>query len=91
MIGQKCDCCGDEVFIIRTILLQKLCLDCYEKQNTTYTNESQQNPMMASSTHSNACIHTNVNKGIRYCIKCGRSIPFESIICPYCLHRFQTY
>jgi hypothetical protein len=25
----------------------------------------------------------------RMCVKCGREIPFESVICPYCRHDYE--
>jgi len=27
-------------------------------------------------------------KSDRYCPKCGRSIPFDAIVCPYCEYKF---
>lgn len=28
-------------------------------------------------------------KPIRYCPKCGRQIPFDAIVCPYCQYDFK--
>ena len=25
----------------------------------------------------------------RYCLKCGREIPFDSVVCPYCQYDFK--
>ena len=25
----------------------------------------------------------------RFCVNCGRSIPFEAVICPYCRHDYE--
>lgn len=27
---------------------------------------------------------------IRMCIKCGRNIPFDAVICPYCRHDYEN-
>jgi hypothetical protein len=90
MIGEKCDCCGDEVLIIRTVNSKKLCLDCYEKQNKTSFTDSAYILKTDGCYGDTAYVHSN-NKGIRYCTKCGRTIPFDSIICPYCLYKFKIY
>ncbi len=26
---------------------------------------------------------------LRFCVNCGRSIPFDAVICPYCKHDFE--
>lgn len=26
---------------------------------------------------------------MRYCVSCGRNIPFEAVICPYCRHDYE--
>ncbi|UCG70899.1 MAG: zinc ribbon domain-containing protein [Thermoplasmata archaeon] len=26
---------------------------------------------------------------MRFCVGCGRSIPFEAVICPYCRHDYE--
>jgi len=31
------------------------------------------------------------NKTSRFCTSCGRNIPFDANICPYCKKRFETY
>ncbi len=27
---------------------------------------------------------------IRFCVNCGRNIPFDAIICPYCRHDYEN-
>ena len=29
------------------------------------------------------------SKSIRYCPKCGREIPFDAVVCPYCQYDFK--
>ena len=36
-----------------------------------------------------APIQSLVSKSIRYCPKCGREIPFDSTVCPYCQNDFK--
>ena len=31
------------------------------------------------------------NNPVRFCTNCGRAIPFDANICPYCAKRFETY
>jgi len=33
----------------------------------------------------------NRQHGTRYCPNCGRKIPFDAEICPYCAKKFETY
>ena len=37
--------------------------------------------------------HLLVNRrhGVRYCPNCGRHIPFDANICPYCGKKFESY
>ncbi len=32
----------------------------------------------------------DVGNRLRLCVQCGRAIPFDSVHCPYCGHRFPT-
>jgi len=40
-----------------------------------------------------ATVASEAAGGTRYCVTCGRSIPFDANVCPFCGHdfRFSTY
>jgi len=96
MIGEKCDCCGDFVFILKDLNGRKLCLDCYckYKDDETLLSEkiSRDGDVEAAIEKRNTpdLLHARL-KGNRRCPNCGRIIPFDSIICPYCGKRFETF
>ena len=89
MIGEKCECCGDEVLILKRVEGRNLCLDCYcEYKNKKMTipkkNLSNENKYASPGLYPN-------QKGDRRCPNCGRIIPFDSIICPYCGRKFESF
>jgi len=94
MIGEKCECCGDEVLILKRWAGKNLCLDCYcdykNKEHATPKNELANEGIntlynkMASSSNRDL-------KGDRRCPNCGRIIPFDSVLCPYCGKRFEDF
>ncbi|MFO7676793.1 MAG: hypothetical protein R6V50_00165 [Thermoplasmatota archaeon] len=91
MVGEKCECCGDEVLIIRIFEGKRLCLDCFENQKMK--NDVHMHSMPASSYEkiSYDYVKASSSQGKRFCTNCGRPIPFDSIICPYCFKRFETF
>jgi len=93
MIGEKCECCKDEVLIIKEMNGKKLCLDCYctykNTNNIPYENEIGKNNIQQFSENplpSDVKHHSD-----RRCPNCGRIIPFDSIVCPYCGKRFEDF
>lgn len=34
-------------------------------------------------------VQSSVPSSIRYCPKCGRQIPFDAVVCPYCQYDFK--
>ncbi|MEF8849124.1 MAG: zinc ribbon domain-containing protein [Candidatus Thermoplasmatota archaeon] len=55
-----------------------------KKNDTQVYNITQQTSSYPSS------VDSNKNSG-RYCPNCGRSIPFEAALCPYCGLKFKTF
>ena len=38
----------------------------------------------------NSLIQKKQHEHNRYCVKCGRSIPFDANLCPYCGHNYKS-
>jgi len=92
MLGDKCDSCGEEVLILKKLNGKMLCLDCYCKfkdDKNIKTNQPENNEKEKQTEIENN--QKNRFYGDRRCPNCGRIIPFDSIICPYCGKRFETY
>jgi uncharacterized Zn-finger protein len=75
MIGEKCEYCGEKVLILKKVEEKNLCLDCYYEFKNKYSSS----PLY------------NCKSGDRRCPNCDRIIPFDSVICPYCGKRFESF
>jgi len=89
MIGETCEYCRDDVLILKILDGKRLCLDCYCKYKDGKTpfskkdiNISKEN-QFADDSHA---IQIKQNSD-RRCPNCGRIIPFDSIVCPYCVKK----
>jgi len=71
-------CCLIVVAIIVFIVVIAYLLG-HKRNKTTITQQSQPNIQMPVKSE---------QKPDRRCPKCGRSIPFNSVVCPYCKHDF---
>jgi len=90
MIGENCECCGDEVLILRNLNGKRLCLDCYYQQKDNRTKLSDDDSEHTQNNTYNHFVETD-HQGDRRCPNCGRIIPFDSVICPYCGKRFESF
>jgi hypothetical protein len=90
MIGEKCECCGDEVLILKNLNGKRLCLDCYYQQKDDRTNLSNNDSEHTQNNTDNRFVEPHQCED-RRCPNCGRIIPFNSVICPYCGKRFETF
>lgn len=93
MIGEKCEYCGDEVLILKESKGKRICLDCYYKykdgkQDYIEKNFNNKNEILYEA---NPRVSNVKHTSDRRCTNCGRIIPFDSIICPYCGKRFESY
>ena len=90
MIGEKCENCGDEVLILKSLANKRLCLDCYckFKHDEKFISESSK---LNNQPNDNQKLDSERFYGDRRCPNCGRIIPFDSIICPYCGKKFETF
>ena len=92
MIGDACECCGDEVLILLRLHGKQLCLDCF----SNYKNDQEFDSNINKNENEENTISSDL-KPIpmqhkqRRCTNCGRDIPFDSIICPYCGKKFKDY
>jgi len=93
MIGDKCEYCGDEVLILKELNGKRICLDCFYKHKDKKPDFVEKN---SDKINNDVCEVNNQFSNIRHsvdrrCPNCGRIIPFDSIICPYCGKRFDQY
>jgi len=47
-------------------------------------------PASGDSGHGHVARAEDTTAGHRFCVLCGRSIPFDAYICPYCGHNFMA-
>ena len=87
MIGEKCESCRDEVLIIKNLQGKKLCLDCYCK----YKDKPSDLFKKPANESNKIQIEQIKPTRDRRCPNCGRIIPFDSVVCPYCGKRFETF
>jgi hypothetical protein len=96
MIGETCEGCGDEVLIRKNLDGRKLCLDCYCKYKDGETILPEKISIdgdieaVIQKRSSPELLHTR-QQNDRRCPNCGRIIPFDSIICPYCGKKFESF
>ena len=96
MIGEKCEYCGDKVLILKKVEGKNLCLDCYcefKNKNMAHPKNNQyydSRYTFYENKTSSSPLHMSKNED-RRCPNCGRIIPFDSILCPYCGKRFESF
>jgi len=79
MLGEKCDHCQDIVFIRKQWNGLNLCLDCLDEARKGHIRSST-NSILSQSPPPDYSMDQNK----RRCPNCGRVIPEDARICPYC-------
>ncbi len=93
MIGEKCNCCGDEVLILKELDGRRLCLDCfYEyRDGKTFSSENVIRESDKNQATGEPSVLQTKHHSDRRCPNCGRIIPFDSVLCPYCGKKFESF
>jgi hypothetical protein len=74
MFGEACEHCHDKVFIRKHLNGMDLCLDCIDEVRLGHINKmmEKKDPVRF------------MEQSKRRCVECGRVIPEDARICPYC-------
>lgn len=78
MISEECEHCRDKVFIRKQWDGLKLCLDCLNEAKLGHRTIVIDKKDQSSTKEYN----------VRRCIDCGRIIPEDARICPYCQRHY---